>query len=95
MAIKSLKFGHKISKVLIRTTFPFRCWFNSSIVAVVCVMRANLVDPPGIDGSDTFLECFNKWYNSSVIENPEDGIRHFFRELRPLDDAKDRMNKMW
>ena len=63
------------------------------------LMKAMLVEPPGSGGTDTFLQYFHDWYNSSAVPptNPVDGLTMFFREFRPQDISRIewRLSNMW
>ena len=58
-------------------------------------MKSMGVDPPGYGGTDTFLQYFNDWFNSASDVSPFKGMVLFFKELRPMDNIRDRMTKMW
>ena len=74
---------------------PFRCWFNTSVTALISLMQAMMMEPAGTSGTTTFLENFHRWFHMSGKECPADGMRQFFKEFRPNDNIQDRMSKMW
>ena len=65
------------------------------IAAVITVMRAMGIHGPGLDGTGTFLQSFNSWYNSSGEEDPLEGLTQFFNEFRPQDDLEIGLTTMW
>ena len=58
-------------------------------------MKSMGVGPPGYGGTETFLQYFNDWFNSASDVSPFKGMVLFFKELRPMDNIRDRMTKMW
>ena len=58
-------------------------------------MKSMAMDPPMMAERDSFLGHLTKWFQSSTVENPQDGMELFFAEFRPQDDIVWRMGNMW